>query len=72
MPVLSIRAASEIELRWSSASNQDYQVQYQADVAQLVWTNLGGPVQGNGTTNHVVDSTAPGHLQRFYRILTLP
>jgi hypothetical protein len=72
MPVLSIRAASEIELRWSSASNQNYQVQYQTDLTQPVWTNLGGPVQGNGTTNNVVDSMAPANLQRFYRILTSP
>ena len=72
MPALSIRAGSEIGLRWSSASNQDYQVQYQPDLAQLMWTNLGGPVRGNGTTNYVVDSMAPAHLQRFYRIVTLP
>jgi len=72
MPALSIRAGSEIGLRWSSASNQDYQVQYQPDLAQLMLTNLGGPVRGNGTTNYVVDSMAPAHLQRFYRIVTLP
>ena len=72
MPVMSIRAGSKVELGWSSSSNQIYQVQYQADLAQLGWTNLGEPVQGNGTTNYMVDSVGPAHPQRFFRVLTLP
>jgi hypothetical protein len=70
-PVLSIRV-SQVEMCWCSVSNQNYQVQYQSDLTQHVWTNLGGPVQVNGTTNCVVDSVALGQPQRFYRIITLP
>lgn len=72
MPVLSILPASPVEVRWTSASNQNYQLQHQPGFTQRAWTNLGGPVQGNGITNYVEDSMAPMQLQRFYRILTLP
>ena len=71
-PALSIRVGSEVELRWSSASNQNYQVQCLSDLARPGWTNWGGLMQGNGTTNCVVDAVAPAQSQRFYRILTLP
>jgi hypothetical protein len=72
MPVLSIRVANDVELRWTSASNQDYQVQWKSDFAQLYWTNVGGTVQGNGATNYAVDPAAAASSQGFYRILTLP
>jgi hypothetical protein len=72
VPALSIRVGGEVQLCWSSASNQNYQVQSQSDLAQVVWTNLGGLMQGNGTTNCEVDTVAPVQSQRFYRILTLP
>jgi hypothetical protein len=72
MPVLSIRVADEVQLRWSSASNQNYQVQWAADLTQPGWNCLGTPAQGNGTTNDTVDTEAPMPPQRLYRILTLP
>jgi hypothetical protein len=72
VPALSIRAVGEVELCWKAASNQNYQVQYQSDFTRPVWTNLGGPVRGSGSTKCVVDSSAPEHLQRFYRVITLP
>ena len=72
VPALSIRVGSEVELRWSSASNQHYQVQCRSDLTHPGWTNLGGPMQGNGTTNWAVDAVAPVPSQRFYRILMLP
>jgi hypothetical protein len=68
---LSIRGIGTVELCWGSASNQDYQVQCRPDLAFSIWTNLGGPVRGNGTTNCVVDSSLT-HPQRFYRIVPLP
>ena len=72
VPALSIRVGSEVELRWSSASNQNYQMQCRSDLTQHGWTNLGGRMQGNGTTNWAVGAVAPVPSQRFYRILTLP
>ena len=72
LPGLSIRVASEVELRWSSASNQDYQVQWLSDLTQSEWTDVCGPIHGNGSTNSVVDTLAPTPSQRFYRILPLP
>ena len=72
VPGLSINVGSEVELRWSSASNQNYQMQCLSDPTQPGWTNLGGLMPGNGTTNWAVDVVAPVQSQRFYRILTLP
>jgi hypothetical protein len=72
MPALSIRADRQVELRWTSASNQVYQVEYTPDLAQLGWTNVGGLVLGNGNTESFVDSAVHGNAQRFYRIRALP
>ncbi len=72
VPAVSIRVDSEVELRWSSASNQNYQMQCLSDLTQPGWTNVGGPMQGNGTTNWAVDAVAPVPSQRFSRILAWP
>jgi hypothetical protein len=71
-PSLSIRVAGEVGLGWSSACNQIYQVQYQSSLGPAVWSNLGGPTQGNGTTNWVAEPVATGQPQRFYRIIAWP
>jgi hypothetical protein len=68
-PVLTINTA--ISLSWASDTNHSYQVQWQNALNTNIWTNLGLPVQGNGTTNFVFDVpiTSP---QRFYRLVVLP
>ena len=42
LPALSIRVGSEVELCWSSVSNQHYQIQCLSDLTQPGWTDLGG------------------------------
>lgn len=72
VPALSICVGSEVELRWCSASNQNYQLQCGSDLTQPGWTNLGAVIQGNGTTISAVDAVPPVPSRRFYRILALP
>jgi hypothetical protein len=63
---------SQFELCWNSRSNGMYQVQYSAVLTANVWTNLGAPVPGNGTTNCTTDAITIGQLQRYYRVEELP
>ena len=64
-PNLNIHTA--VELEWPAVSGLVYQVQWNTNLATNVWHNLGGPIIGDGTTNHVFDSTK--HTpQKFYRI----
>ena len=72
LPVLGIRTDSGVELAWTSASNQNYQLEYVSNLTQAAWTNLGAPLLGTGTTNSLMDVEAPAAPQRFYRIRVLP
>lgn len=69
--LLSIRV-SQVELCWPSTSNTLYQVQYRSDLTTNLWTDLGAPVQGNGSTNCVYDAVVRGQPKRFYRFVTIP
>ena len=71
VPTASIRV-SEVEVCWNSVSNRNYQVQYRSALATNVWTNLGSPITGNGSTTCITDKVALGQPQRFYRFLTIP
>ncbi len=59
-----------VELAWNSQSNQLYQVQYSTDLDPNLWSDLGAPIQGNGTVNQVLDSTRDGP-KKYYRVLPL-
>jgi hypothetical protein len=69
--VLSIRL-SQVELCWPSTSNTLYQVQYRSDLTTNIWTDLGAPVQGSGSTNCIYDAILLGEPRRFYRFVTIP
>jgi hypothetical protein len=60
---------SQVELRWPSATNAQYQVQCVRDLGTTNWDNVGGPVDGNGWTNIVSDVTS--EQRRFYRLLQI-
>lgn len=62
---------ASVDYCWTSISNVFYQVQYASTATTNQWTNLGNPIQGNGTTNCITD-TVRGLPQRFYRVLQLP
>ena len=54
---------------WSTTAGRSYQPQYTNSVTGPVWTNLGGEVAGDGTTNCVFDPALPP--KRSYRVLEL-
>jgi hypothetical protein len=64
-PRLSIRV-SQVELCWSSETNQVYQLQYRSTLTTNTWTDLGSPIPGNSPTTCTYDAVAPGSPQRFY------
>jgi probable HAF family extracellular repeat protein len=69
-PILAARKNGlQVELYWNSQTNEQYQLQYCPDVTSGGWTDLGGPIAGNGTTNSVpADCSEPA---RFYRLIWL-
>jgi len=71
MPVAAIRV-SEVEVCWNSVSNRNYQVQYRSTLTTNVWTDLGSPVAGNGSSNCITDQVPLGRPERYYRVMTLP
>jgi hypothetical protein len=70
VPVASVRV-SQVDICWNARSNRAYQVQFRF-LTTNAWTNLGPPMQGNGATNCVTESIAPGQAPKFYRIKELP
>jgi hypothetical protein len=70
VPVASLRV-SPLEFCWTSRTNRMYQVQYRSQLTNI-WTSLGPPVQGNGTTNCITDAVIADQPQRFYRVAELP
>ena len=66
--VLTIYTA--VEINWTSQLNHTYQPQFSTVLAPNSWSNLGPPIQGNGTNNSVFDSTR-GQPVKFYRVLTV-
>lgn len=61
---------SAVDIRWAGRTNVSYQVQYQTNVSDANWVNLGSPMPGSGT-NWVTDRIV-GSPQRFYRIIRAP
>jgi hypothetical protein len=61
----------DLDICWNSSTNRTYQVEYRSDATTNLWVGLGSPVQGNGTTNCVVDSV-PEVPSKLYRVRVLP
>ena len=70
LPVSSTIRVSEVEVCWESVATKVYQVQYRSTLTASMWTNWGGPVQGNGGTMCIKDAVPAGEPQRFYRVMT--
>ncbi|HWX18666.1 MAG TPA: immunoglobulin domain-containing protein, partial [Candidatus Binatia bacterium] len=61
----------QLTMTWNGATGFTYQVQYNTDLTQLYWSNLGSPIFA---TNNIVtgyDTIGP-NPQRFYRVSLLP
>ena len=65
-PNLSIWTA--VELGWNSSTNYLYQVQWSTNLISSNWFNLGAPIQGNGTTNYLFDTTRTSP-KKYYRVI---
>jgi uncharacterized repeat protein (TIGR02543 family) len=66
------QVAGGIAFTWGALTGQMYQVQYEGDLGQGNWTNLGIPVTATNSTMAAGDSIAPGPSRRFYRVALLP
>jgi hypothetical protein len=65
------RVGMAVEIDWPSQTNKTYLVQYAISLATNIWSDLGTPLEGNGSTNYILDSIL-SQPKRFYRVLTLP
>jgi len=61
-----MRVSGQLQIRWQSVLGKTYLVQYSADL--VGWTNLGAPVQADGSVLTVIDSVPGAPASRFYRI----
>lgn len=69
-PNLTIQVG-DVDICWQSRSDKMYQLQYELVAGPGMWFNLGGPIQGNGVTNCVLESVR-GQPKKFYRVIELP
>jgi hypothetical protein len=65
----ALTLARGVGIQWFGTNNVTYQVQWASSQTNPVWTNLGPPMTGQGTTNTVFDPAGPSH--RFYQVLSL-
>jgi hypothetical protein len=58
-------------IRWFASNGVTYQVQWSSALlgTNTVWSNLGGPIAGNGATNTVSDTVGPPH--NFFQVLSI-
>src|ERR1035441_4028265 len=72
-PVLqaTVPGDGSIQLAWTALAGAAYQVQYQTNLAQTGWIDLGGVL--TATSNPMIYSQSPvSGPARFYRVLLLP
>ncbi|MCX6890684.1 MAG: S8 family serine peptidase [Verrucomicrobia bacterium] len=71
LAVLQYQGVPGFTLNWAALAGYSYQVQYQTNLTEAAWLNLGSPVVATGSTAAVVclDAAAPS---RFYRVFQLP
>ena len=72
LPVFQTMSQSNgtVTFAWSAVAGLNYQVQYQTNLAQGNWTDLGGSITASNSTVRVSDSSLD--QQRFYQTLRLP
>jgi len=66
-----VKSGGLVNLTWSTMTGLNYLLQYQTNLTQNNWINLGGSIPASGgilTTNDV----SPADPQRFYRLQLLP
>jgi len=63
---------ANLQLTFTTVAKQFYRVEMTGDLTMPNWTLLTNNVPGNGGAVQVVDSSAVGQSQRFYRVRQLP
>jgi uncharacterized repeat protein (TIGR03803 family) len=66
-----IQMGSTVALTWSAVAGQMYQVQYNTNLGQADWINLGSPFTATNGTATASDTIGPDP-QRLYRVVLLP
>ncbi len=66
-PINLTIAVADVQVCWNSLSNTIYQVEYKSGLTTNTWQPLGPLVNGNGSTNCIVDSVLIDP-QRVYRV----
>jgi hypothetical protein len=66
LPPLTMQIAS-VALRWETATNETYQLQFSAEMQPGTWVNLGDTIPGTGAMVTVIDEVFD-HPRRFYRL----
>jgi hypothetical protein len=70
LPVLFGKAGEPI-LSWSAVAGRTYRLEYKDDLAHPAWQAVGQTLATSATAS-LVDASAVGIIQRFYRIVLLP
>jgi hypothetical protein len=70
IPTTAKLEVSEYSVRFSTVTDQTYQVQF-AQSADGPWTNLGGPIAGTGLDIVVPDRQVQGQA-KLYRVIVVP
>src|SRR5262249_20703845 len=68
LPIRVALRVSEVELCWEPVTNKAYRVQYRSEFTTSAWTDLAGPLPGDGEAICFRDSVPSGQPQRFYRV----
>jgi len=72
-PVLQTvkKTNSTVSLTWSAVAGRIYQVQFNTNLAQNAWSNLGTQIAATNSTATATDPIAQA-TRRFYRVVMLP
>jgi hypothetical protein len=66
---IDLQILTAVELRFTSRTNQTYQIQSSRDL--LLWSNDGAEIHGDGSV-HSEFRTTDGESRAFYRIIVTP
>jgi hypothetical protein len=65
-------AGGSATLTWLSIPNRAYRVEFKANLAAAVWSNLVPDIIASGTVSTQVDNTIGTNQARYYRVMLLP
>jgi uncharacterized repeat protein (TIGR03803 family) len=61
------QSGGSFSLTWTATAGESYQIQYTTNLAQDIWTDLGGPVVATNSTATAANSIT--NSQEFYRVV---